>query len=543
MISKKISANQAVVYKVTACAIFLLGSFLRLFYLGQVPAGMHQDEAFSAWTAFSLLHDRIDSAGNFLPVYLAGWGDGQSALYSWLMIPFLALNRGQWSPLVSRLPQALVGILTVAAVYFLVRKMFGVVPALWCEFLLAVCPWHVMMCRWGLEANLAPGFLLFGLYFFVLGLEKNSFLLLSAFAYGLSLYCYAVIWPIVPIMLLLQTSYGIRHKKITLNRYSVCSALLLFLMALPLMLFVIINTFELSAIRLPFLTIPIMPGYRGGEVTLTLSGMWSNLKRMGHLLLFQNTGSPYDILLPYGMFYDIGRLFIVIGFLCLTGNLWKKLRRREFCFEFLLFVQLLGAGVNTLLVTVNLHQVNSLYIPLVLCEGYGIWCLLKWLGSLKLPKRVTKAAGAVLAAIYLVCLAGFQQLYYTDYRDMVNAYFAQGVQECVSYAMEQSTNLGAAQGVCPDIVIERGAQWPRILLYTRTRAPEYLASVSYKENHVEPASFVKDGVTLYNGIDYNNIRKDAIYIFYYPDMPFFEADYTLTQFYDWYVAVPREKNF
>ena len=29
-------------------------------------------------------------------------------------------------------------------------------------FLLAVCPWHIMTSRWGLDVDLAPGFLIFG---------------------------------------------------------------------------------------------------------------------------------------------------------------------------------------------------------------------------------------------------------------------------------------------------------------------------------------------------------------------------------------------
>ena len=43
------------------------------------------------------------------------------------------------------------------------------------------------MSRWGLDANLAPGFLIFGLHFFLKGLEERKFLLLSGLFYGLSL--------------------------------------------------------------------------------------------------------------------------------------------------------------------------------------------------------------------------------------------------------------------------------------------------------------------------------------------------------------------
>lgn len=519
-------------------SLLFLGAFLRLFCLGSMPAGMQQDEAFPAWNALSLLHDGIDSAGNFFPVYLADWGDGHSALYSWLTMPLLALNGGKWNALISRLPQALIGILTIWAVYLLFRKMFGNVPALWCEFLLAVCPWHITMCRWGLDANLAPGFLIFGLCFFVLGLENKKYLLLSALTYGLSLYCYATIWPIVPIILLCQIVYCARHGKISLDRYSIASTALLFFIALPLMLFVVINSFQLSAIKLPFMTIPIMPGYRGGELALSLPQMWVNLKRVGRLLLFQDVCAPYDIVMPHGLFYDIGRIFIVIGFFCLIAKLIKQSLHHEFCYEYLIFFQLVGAGVNGILIAISLNRINSLYIPLVFCEAYGVWSFLKWLQ--RFQKHIAPAAGTILAIVYIICLTSFQQEYYTDYRELVNAYFAQGVQECVTYAMEESSAIGAHLTAPPDIIVERGAQWPRLLLFSEVTGPEYLEHVTYKENHIEPATFQKNGITFYNGIDYDNLRENAIYIIYFVDVPLFEENYTLQQFYDWYVAIPKE---
>lgn len=541
--SKKLSINnQQFIYRLLSLGILVLGAVLRLAYLGIVPGGMHQDEAFPAWNAFSLLHDGIDSAGDFFPVYLADWGDGHSALYSWLVMPLLALNGGKWNAFISRLPQALVAILTLWAVYLLFQKMFGTVPALWCQFLLAICPWHITMSRWGLDANLAPGFLIFGLYFFVLGLEKNQYLLLSALAYGLCLHCYAVIWLVVPTILFFQIAYCIRYKKLHVNRYSIAATFLLFLIALPLLIFVAINSLGLPAVRLPFMTIPIMPYYRGGEVLLSLEQMWSNFKRLGHLLLFQNIGTRYDILLPYGLFYDIGRIFIVIGFFCLMKTMIQKLfRSKEFCYETLIFIQLLGAGINGIMITVDLHRINSLYIPLVLCEAYGIWHFLQWISRFR--KHAVTAAAAVLTAVYLLCLAGFQHSYYTDYKKLLNAYFAQGVQECVLFAMESSAAQGALDGSCPDIIVERAAQWPRLLLFSETTGPEYLEYVTFKTDHtgVEPATFQKNGITFINGIDYDNLRKDAVYIFYFPDLALFEEDFTTRQFYDWYVAVPNSQ--
>ena len=216
--------------------ILAVGALLRLIYLGSMPGGMHQDETFVAWNAFALYHDGMDSAGHHYPVYMADWGDGHSALYSYLLLPLIALNGGNVNSFISRLPQAVIATLTLAAVYVLIKKMFSRQMGLWAMFLLAVCPWHITMSRWGLDANLAPGFLIFGLCFFICGLEDNRFLLLSAFLYGLSLYSYAIIWPIVPIMLALQIFYCLFMKKLRINIWGILSAAILFIMALPLIL-------------------------------------------------------------------------------------------------------------------------------------------------------------------------------------------------------------------------------------------------------------------------------------------------------------------
>lgn len=281
----------------------------------------------------------------------------------------------------TRLPQAVVGIFTLWVFYLLLKKMFGRTWGLWGLFLLAVCPWHITMCRWGLDANLAPGFLLFGLFFFAKGLEDKRYLLLSAFFYGVSLYSYAVIWPIVPFQLLLQIGYGLYHKKLKIDRWSLGASGLLALLALPLLLFVYVNAVG-EPIRLPFMTIPVMSGYRAGELALSLPQMWQNIRRVITLLWRQNIGAPHDILLPYGLFYDVGRAFIILGFPVLCVNMIRKLRRKEFSWEVLIFIQLMGAGVVSALVQVNLHQVNCLFLPLVMCETYGVCTVLGWLGKI-----------------------------------------------------------------------------------------------------------------------------------------------------------------
>lgn len=510
--------------------LLLSGAILRLVALGSVPGGMHQDEALTAWNAFALFHEGMDSDGNRFPVYIAGWGDGQSAMAAWLTIPLIALSGGHVTPFLSRIPQAAVAIFTLWAVYCLTKRLFGAKAGIWSLFLLAICPWHIMMARWGLDANFAPGFLMFGLYFFIRGLEQEKFLLAAGLFYGLSLYCYAVIWPIVPFLLLLQILYGLYCKKLRISKWSLLSSLLLFLIALPLILFVLINSLDLPEISLFFITIPRMGGFRGGELAWNFSGMWHNLRNSLTLLWRQNTGNPYDFLLPWGLFYDIGRIFIVIGVAALLKNLIHKFRCKSFAPEFFLFAQLAGGALVCLLVTAKQHQINALFIPLVLSEAYGVWTVTDFFRSKK--ELLGKLMFYGLTAVYLLCLLLFQIDYYTDYRQLVSAYFAEGLEECVDFAWEQCQEKGITT-----ITAEKGAQWPRLLLYTETLPSEYLATVVY-DVAPAPASYETKGIHINTRINYDNINQESIYILYYTDVPVFEKDFALTQFHDWYVAVP-----
>ena len=170
-------------------AILALGLGVRLWRFGAVPEGINQDEAFAGYEAFCLLRDGMDTVGCRFPVYLTAWGSGMNALESYLMLPFVAMfGLKTW---VVRLPQLLTGLLSLPAAYGVARRARGERQALVTMLLLAICPWHVLLCRWGLESNLAPGFLLFGLYFFILALEDSRFFLLCGLFTGLSLYAYA----------------------------------------------------------------------------------------------------------------------------------------------------------------------------------------------------------------------------------------------------------------------------------------------------------------------------------------------------------------
>lgn len=514
-------------------ALMVLGSILRLIYIDSVPGGLHQDEAFVLLNAFDLYHEGADSSGNSLPVYLSSWGDGQSAMYSWLLVPLLIFNNGIPTVLLGRLPQAIIGILTLWCTYLVMRRLFGETAGCIALFALAICPWHIMMSRWALDANMAPGFLLFGFYFFARAMEDDRFLPLAALFYGLSLYCYAIVWLVLPVLLLVLVVYGICTKRIRANWKSALSFLILLALALPLMLFVLINQGLLPQLSFGPFTIPKTLGYRGGEVTFSPAQMVANLKTALWLLFYQDTGTAYEILRPWGFFYDLGRIFAVLGAILILIRVICSFLQKEFCWEFLLLAQLIGGGFNCLVVSAHLHQINSLFLPIVLCESYGMWKTLLFLKRKNLT--FARIASIVTATVFLCCLVLFERDYFTEYATLTKAYYAEGVEDCVEYALAQCEETGLTT-----ITAEKATQWPRLLLYTQTLPSQYFATVTYDVAPAPAAFTTTDGIRINTRLDYENISTDSIYILYYTGAESFSGDFTLTQFEDWYVAVPNE---
>jgi 4-amino-4-deoxy-L-arabinose transferase-like glycosyltransferase len=129
--------------------VLIIGSLVRLVAIGKIPNALNVDEASSGYDGYSLMKNGIDRGGNSYPVYLYAWGSGQSVLYSYLMIPILAITG--LTEYGIRLPMALVGIISLYVFYYLLKQVFeNKKIALVGTFFFAICPWHIMKSRWGM---------------------------------------------------------------------------------------------------------------------------------------------------------------------------------------------------------------------------------------------------------------------------------------------------------------------------------------------------------------------------------------------------------
>lgn len=102
-------------------AIFLLALTLRLYALGSIPSGFHNDEVDVGYVGkFLILHGR-DPAGNILPLAFNKYGDFRpTGLFYLAGISQLIFGSSEFAV---RLPTALFGALTVFPLFFLAREL------------------------------------------------------------------------------------------------------------------------------------------------------------------------------------------------------------------------------------------------------------------------------------------------------------------------------------------------------------------------------------------------------------------------------------
>lgn len=444
--------------------LFFLGAFARLYRFGTAPPGLNQDEAFAAYEAWALLHHGVDSSLHPWPVYLTAWGSGMNALESWLMLPFLALfGVKAWA---IRLPQLLVGLSSVPAAFLLGRRFSGTRGGITAAAVLTLCPWHILLSRWALESNLAPGLLLWGLVFFCKGLENGRFLPLSALFYGLSLYAYSAIWPVTPLLLGIMLLYA----RPRFDRWLLIAGLVLAALALPLVGFLAVNYGLIDEFRIGPFSVPKLVAARSNEISPANAAQ--NLHHALQILLHQSDGLKWNSPGRFGLFYLIALPFALLG----LGELIRRLISGRFDPAVLLLIWL-GAGVLlTALISVNVNRMNFLLMPLALTIALGAETTLRLLGKYR------KIGAALLLTVLLVFFGCFERYYFTDYTDSLRGEFTDGWDKALDAALEHEGT----------VYVTRALHYPKLLLAAEVSPYDFNDSVVYERypaRFLSPKSF------------------------------------------------------
>ena len=443
--------------------VFVAGVLLRVVYLTKYPMGINADEAYAGYEAFSLLHTGMDSHGYRVPVYFISWGSGMNVLYSWLSIPFIWI--GGLSLLTIRLPQDLMGCVSLAIFYLLLKEIKDDRFALLGMFLLAINPWHIMMCRWGLESNLAPAMLLLGVYFLIKAYKgKAVYYLCALLCFGLALYAYAVMWAFVPLFLLLAAIYGIYQKRVQVNRYLVTGILALGILAIPLLAFVAVNKGYLPEIQTALFSIPRMDSMRAGEISL--HGIPEKLKDLLYFLVTQVDRDSFNTS-NVGIYYFCSIPFIVIGLVESVCTFLKNWIEKSFFAADMMMLWFISAFlVGCVISYVNVNKINCIHLPMIYFAVDGCMFVIRKLKSWFIYPIV---------ALYLVFLCFFCQWYYNE--DKVNFYY--GYEDALEYAENHTDgDIGVVM-----------IRYSNLLMHTQMLPEEYLPETNGCKNYDEIRQF------------------------------------------------------
>lgn len=225
--------------------IVCLAFFLRFWKLDSTPPSPTWDEVAYGYNAYSMLHTGKDEYDVKLPVILRSYGDYKPALYSYLAIPSVAIF--DLNTFAVRLPDALASVMGVIATFFLVRLIFKRNDiALLSAFFLAVSPWDIQFSRFSHEAAVAVTLNIFTVTLFLAGLKKHWLLLLSAFCFGLGFYSYQSEKLFLPLLGLMLSIIFFKEIIGIPKKYILLSALTVFLVVLPMILYIVKDTNALS---------------------------------------------------------------------------------------------------------------------------------------------------------------------------------------------------------------------------------------------------------------------------------------------------------
>lgn len=480
--------------KVIIGIIFVLALFLRLYQLGRFPVGFLWDEAALGYNAYSLLKTGRDEYGEFLPLIFKSFGDYKPGWYIYLTIPsivLLGLNE-----FAVRLPSALAGALTIVLFYFflakgkkLLEEPMGLVPFL-AAFLLAISPWHWRFSRGAWELNLMLLEIMVGFFFLVSSLKskKSWQLFLSAMFLLLALLTYQAAKFLVPILLIgfayffrEELSFFKRKLRFGFGGLILGGFLLFNLLTIAGGKAGRIKAMSLfSYPRSPEETAMIFGQDKGNRFlwtifhsspvffTRSVLGRYFNHFSGRYLFFTGDWSNPRNGVIYQGVLYYADLIFLLLG----LGVLWAK--KRTALENFMLF-WLLAAPLPAALTRDSVSAVRSftMVIPLVFIVSVGIE---KVLISVK-RRRLKLVLGFLMAALYLVCLIRFLDLYFIHDPKFNSQDYLYGYREAIEY-------LSSRWDQKEKIIVTDKLGQPHIffLFYTQYNPWEYQKIARLKEN-------------------------------------------------------------
>ena len=418
-------------YLVLLVLIFAVFLFSRLFRLESIPAGIHLDEIGITYDAFSLKSTGADRAGNAYPVYPSNYGDGNSALYTYLEMMLLYFL--PFSLRTVRLPAVIVAIpcffASLGIVYELFEDRFF---SLLGPLFVTITPYFFTSERFGLDCNLMLSTGTVALFFLVKAIKKPSvlFYFLAGTFFGITLYTYILSYLMLPIFIVLIIGYLAVLRKAPRHPYDtavteppahpelkkkddyhlikeVAALVIPFgLLGIPLFLEQLVNMGIMPEFHFLMSDFHKLSNYRIGEISA------KNIP--GNLLVILKLVFGGDTL-GFNALYEFGPLYWCSVPLIITG-LVSAVKKMKLSFKehiaspvsiFILF-GLSVYFVTLLLSSFNTYNSNPIYIVFIVLAIEGIDFVLK----AKIPDKIRYLILASSFVLIFISFLLFSEFYF-----------------------------------------------------------------------------------------------------------------------------------
>ncbi len=389
--------------------------------LDKIPRGINVDEIGSAIDAYSLGHFGVDRWNKSWPVYLKNYGDGQNALYTYLLVPILltcgtSIYAIKSVIVVSSIVMALFGAKTINLIYEDKKAELSFL------YLYAVMPVFILMLRVGIESHLMMSVTAISFYYLIKAVktEKTGCYLAFGISSGLILYTYAISYIVVPLFLLFSLIYMIIKKKISLKNF-LATAIPFTLLGIPLAIEQMINLLDLPELKIGIFTFPKLIRYRTNEI-MTTNFFIKLLKSIKNTILFDSLS--YNSVPIFGNFYYISVPFIIIGIIfsavCLKKSLSKDKEISLIAFPLFYWIAytLFSGFMEDSAGYIQLSRMNGILASLIIFLFAGI----KYTVGMIRKELTKKWFIRIICAVYAISFILFTGYYFTKYDDFAYPY-------------------------------------------------------------------------------------------------------------------------
>lgn len=496
--------------RVCLFVVFLVFLISRLLRLSRLPYGVNCDEIAMALDAKYLSLYGMDRHLDHLPVYFKNYGGGMSALYPYVLA--LLYKVFPYSIRLIRMPAVIFGCICFIYSYKLIDELFdNKVCALLGPVFVTIMPFFMSSERWGLDCNLFLSMSAGLIYHFIRAIKTGEikYYLISGIWMGVTLYTYIISYPVIILFILFSLAYVLAIKKFEIKKV-VIMGIPVFVLALPLILFQLVNLEIIPEFTFLFSDFHKLSFYRGTEFQLI--NIVKNIPFLAVLLL-GGDGLNYNAfdIIAFGTVYIFMVPFIVAGLIMMVVAVFKRAKMVKVVKEagadtenqidrfdpfVIVLTFFLAAFILVLLIEApSINKCNEIYMPFMIFAVYAVVNIgKKW--------RVFVPGFLAVCAIFFLIYSKFYFMDQKDYYGHHTLFYGTPCYDIVTYTEEHYNPTGEKM-----VYIEQE--------YEDQGAEVYILS-ALKADVITPDMFSEDrtefgNVTLHFPEEYDE-NEDAVYI-------------------------------